>query len=314
MDFHATQRTIDDAVKLIKADDPSSKNRSFTRDNRIGIPSTLHRISAIRDKFNDIVGLTYRVGRHIDGVAELIADIVRSLGTHSILLLGPPGTGKTSLLRDITRILADEKQVVVVDTSNEIAGDGSSAHECIGKARRMQVQDRSRQDEVLIEAVQNHTPQVIVIDEIATSKEVEAASSISQRGVSMVATAHGNNLHSLMSNPPLVRLIGGIESVTLGDAEARARSKNFASGKPEPKKTVLERRGSPIFQVVIELLGYRKWRIHKRVDQVVDALLRGEDPIAEVRWQEEDGSMFSEFCRMRSVSFDEKWFESDEAQ
>jgi len=289
----------------------SSTNRIFSSDNRVGISQTLHRISAIPDRHGNIVGLTYRVGRHIAGVAALIKDILFHLGSKSLLLLGPPGVGKTSLLRDVTRTLSDQikKRVIIVDTSNEIAGEGSVPHDCIGKARRMQVRDRNHQDETLMEAVQNHNPEVIIIDELGNAKEVAAASSISQRGVSMVATAHGVTLQSLLKNPPMIKLLGGIQAVTLGDSAAKERAKNFVG---EGKKTVLERAGAPIFDVVIELKSYQEWRVYRDSGNVVDMLLRGENPIVEVRNMKEDGRMYSRFDKVRDINFDEKWFQLED--
>ena len=196
---------------------------AFGDDNRAGIERTLHRISAIRNRTGKIVGLTLRIGRSVFGTIEIIADFVES--GKSILIMGRPGIGKTTMLREAARVLADEqrKRVVVVDTSNEIAGDGDIPHPAIGKARRMQVRTPSLQHEVMIEAVENHMPEVIVIDEIGTELEAQAARTIAERGVQLIGTAHGNNLDNLMLNPTLSDLIGGIQSVTLGDDEARRR-------------------------------------------------------------------------------------------
>lgn len=253
---------------------------SFGDDNRAGIERTLHRISAIRNRNGKIVGLTCRIGRAVYGTIEIIKDFVES--GKSILIMGRPGIGKTTMLREAARVLADDlgKRVVVVDTSNEIAGDGDIPHPAIGKARRMQVRTPSLQHEVMIEAVENHMPQVIVIDEIGTELEAQAARTIAERGVQLIGTAHGNNLDNLMLNPTLSDLIGGIQSVTLGDEEARRR---------RTQKSVLERKAPPTFDCVIEIQDRDRVIVHADVAETVDALLRG-DPIApELRWRDEAG-------------------------
>jgi len=253
---------------------------TFGDDNRAGIERTLHRISAIRNRNGKIVGLTCRIGRAVYGTIEIIADFVES--GKSILIMGRPGIGKTTMLREAARVMADDfgKRVVVVDTSNEIAGDGDIPHPAIGKARRMQVRTPSMQHEVMIEAVENHMPQVIVIDEIGTELEAQAARTIAERGVQLIGTAHGNNLDNLMLNPTLSDLIGGIQSVTLGDEEARRR---------RTQKSVLERKAPPTFDVVIEIQDRDRVLVHADVADTVDNLLRG-DPVApELRWRDEEG-------------------------
>jgi stage III sporulation protein SpoIIIAA len=253
---------------------------SFGDDNRAGIERTLHRISAIRNRNGKIVGLTCRIGRAVYGTIEIIADFVET--GKSLLIMGRPGIGKTTMLREAARVLADDldKRVVVVDTSNEIAGDGDIPHPAIGKARRMQVRTPSLQHEVMIEAVENHMPQVIVIDEIGTELEAAAARTIAERGVQLIGTAHGNTLDNLMLNPTLSDLIGGIQSVTLGDEEARRR---------RTQKSVLERKAPPTFDVVIEIQDRERVLVHGDVADTVDALLRG-DPVApELRWRDEEG-------------------------
>ena len=239
---------------------------SFGTDNRAGIERSLHRISAIRNRNGKVVGLTIRIGRAVYGTIKIIEDLI-STGK-SLLLLGRPGVGKTTMLREIARILSDEadRRVIVVDTSNEIAGDGDIPHEGIGKSRRMQVASPSKQHSVMIEAVENHMPEVIVIDEISTELESEASRTIAERGVQLVATAHGNTLDNLLMNPTLSDLIGGIDSVTLGDEEAKRR---------RTQKTVLERRSPPTFDILIEIQGWNQVNIHADVSTSVDKMLRG---------------------------------------
>ncbi len=261
-----------------------SRIGAFGDDNRAGIARTLHRISAIRNRKGRIVGLSCRVGRAVFGTITLIRDLVES--GRSILLLGRPGVGKTTMLREVARVLADDfnKRVVIVDTSNEIAGDGDIPHPAIGRARRMQVPTPALQHAVMIEAVENHMPEVIIIDEIGTELEAQAARTIAERGVQLVGTAHGNTLDNLMMNPTLSDLIGGIQSVTLGDEEARRRG---------TQKSILERKAPPTFDMVVEIQNWERVAIHPDVAAVVDATLRGHFVPVEVRWFE-DGQVKSE--------------------
>jgi stage III sporulation protein SpoIIIAA len=255
----------------------------FGADNRAGIERTLHRISAIRNRKNEVIGLTCRVGRAVYGVIDIVQDIVMS--GKSILLLGRPGVGKTTLLREAARVLSEKKRVVIVDTSNEIAGDGDIPHPAIGRARRMQVPTPALQHEVMIEAVENHMPEVIVIDEIGRELETIAARTIAERGVQLIGTAHGNTLENLLMNPTLSDLVGGIESVTLSDEEARRRG---------TQKTVLERKAPPTFDVLIEIQDRQRMAVHDNVAEAVDTLLRGWDLTPEVRHVDEAGKVHIE--------------------
>jgi stage III sporulation protein SpoIIIAA len=260
-----TEKDLDHVVKSLG---------QFAEDNRAGIERTLHRISAIRSRTGRIIGLTCRVGRALEGTIDIIDDIVRS--GKSILLLGKPGVGKTTKLREVARVLSDEvqKRVVIVDTSNEIGGDGDIPHPAIGYSRRMQVPSPSRQHGVMIEAVENHMPEVIVIDEIGNEAEALAARTIAERGVQLIGTAHGGSLENLMLNPSLCDLIGGIQAVTLSDDEAKRRG---------TQKTVLERKAPPTFEVVVELLDFDRLAVHHNVQKTVDLILRGIMPRPEIR-------------------------------
>ncbi len=252
----------------------------FDDDNRAGIARTLHRIAGIRNRRGQVVGLTCRIGRAVYGTIDIIEDIVEE--GHSILLLGRPGVGKTTMLREMARILAEKKRVVIVDTSNEIGGDGDIPHPAVGKARRMQVPRPSHQHETMIEAVENHNPEVIVIDEIGREREAAAARTINERGVQLIGTAHGNTLENLLMNPTLSDLIGGIESVTLSDEEARRRG---------TQKTVLERRAPPTFDVLVEIQERQQLLAHRDVTTSVDAMLRGQPFKVELRKRNDDGAI-----------------------
>ncbi|XP_031284177.1 uncharacterized protein ycf45-like isoform X1 [Pistacia vera] len=259
----------------------TSQVGDFAIDNRAGISRTLHRISAIRNRKGAIIGLTCRVGRAVSGSANLLQDLVQDGA--SLLLIGPPGVGKTTIIREIARMLANDykKRVMIVDTSNEIGGDGDIPHAGIGNARRMQVPNSDMQHKVLIEAVENHMPQVIVIDEIGTKLEAMAASTIAQRGIQLVATAHGVTIENLIMNPSLEMLVGGVQSVTLGDEEANRRG---------VQKTVLERRGPSTFSSAVEIISKTELRVHRSLEATVDGILSGRIPNVEICRMHSDGS------------------------
>ena len=260
----------------------TSRIGEFTSDNRAGIERTLHRISCIRNRKGRIVGLTCRVGRAVFGTIRIIEDLVRE--GKSVLLLGRPGVGKTTMLREVARFLADEmnKRVIVVDTSNEIAGDGDIPHPGIGSARRMQVPSPELQHQVMIEAVENHMPEVIIIDEIGTDLEAAAARTIAERGVQLIATAHGNTLENLIMNPTLSDLVGGVQSVTLSDEEARRRG---------TQKAILERRAPPTFDILVEIQSFTQVAVHRDVAETVDAILRGYPVAPEMRELDAEGNV-----------------------
>ena len=267
-------------VTRAELDYVDERTGEFDADNRAGIERTLHRISAIRNRRGAVVGLTLRVGRAVYGTVDIIQDMIES--GKSVLILGRPGVGKTTLLREAARILAENKRVVIVDTSNEIGGDGDVPHPAVGKARRMQVKVPTLQHEVMIEAVENHNPEVIVIDEIGRELEALAARTIAERGVQLIGTAHGQTLDNLLLNPTLSDLVGGIEAVTLSDEEARRRG---------TQKTVLERRAPPTFDVLIEIQNRDRFTVHLDIMGSVDALLRGYPLPPEIRTRDAKGKI-----------------------
>ena len=282
-----TARFVDHEINLretevtrAEIDYVDERTGEFDADNRAGIERTLHRISAIRNRRVAVVGLTLRVGRAVYGTVDIIQDIIES--GKSVLILGRPGVGKTTILREAARILADNKRVVIVDTSNEIGGDGDVPHPAVGKARRMQVREPMLQHEVMIEAVENHNPEVIVIDEIGREAEAAAARTIAERGVQLIGTAHGQTLDNLLLNPTLSDLVGGIEAVTLSDEEARRRG---------TQKTVLERRAPPTFDVLIEIQTRDRFAVHQDIMASVDALLRGFPLPPEIRMRDDKGNI-----------------------
>lgn len=271
---------LDKEITRAEIDHITERIGDFDADNRAGMERTLHRISAIRNRRGVIVGLTCRVGRAVYGTVDIIQDLIES--GKSVLILGRPGVGKTTLLREAARILAETKRVVIVDTSNEIGGDGDVPHPAVGKARRMQVREPMLQHEVMIEAVENHNPEVIVIDEIGRELEALAARTIAERGVQLIGTAHGQTLDNLLLNPTLSDLVGGIEAVTLSDEEARRRG---------TQKTVLERRAPPTFDVLIEIQTRDRFTIHQDIMTAVDALLRDMPIPPEIRTRDESGEI-----------------------
>nr|QUE28808.1 Ycf45 [Porphyropsis coccinea] len=266
---------------------------NFSGDNRAGIERTLHRISCVRNRDGSIIGLTCRVGRAIFGTINIIRDLLET--GKSLLLLGKPGVGKTTAIREVARVLADEmqKRVVIIDTSNEIAGDGDIPHPSIGRARRMQVSKPEMQHQVMIEAVENHMPQVIIIDEIGTELEAVAACTIAERGVQLVGTAHGNYLESLIKNPTLSDLIGGIEYITLGDDEAKRRG---------TQKSILERRSAPAFEIAIEIHERYCWIIHENVEKSIDCTLKGIDYPTQKRIFNPIGKTLIEYSDVSTLS------------
>ncbi len=280
--FHREMVIVPQDVTELDLEYLVSRISSFGEDNRAGIERTLHRISAIRNRKGTIVGLTCRVGRAVYGTIKIIEDLVES--DKSVLLMGRPGVGKTTMLREIARVLADDahKRVVIVDTSNEIAGDGDIPHPGIGHARRMQVSSPALQHAVMIEAVENHMPQVVVIDEIGTELEARAARTIAERGVQLIGTAHGNTLENLIVNPTLADLIGGIQTVTLSDEEAKRRG---------TQKSILERMAPPTFNIVVEIQDRDKVAVHPDVSEAVDSLLRGSYLETEIRSLDENGEI-----------------------
>jgi stage III sporulation protein SpoIIIAA len=294
-----TARFVDREVVLLKIEVTRSdidyvveRIGVFDADNRAGIERTLHRIAAIRNRRGHIVGLTCRVGRAVYGTTDIIKDLIES--GKSLLLLGRPGVGKTTMLREAARILAESKRVVIVDTSNEIGGDGDVPHPAVGRARRMQVSMPSLQHEVMIEAVENHNPEAIVIDEIGRELEAAAARTIAERGVQLIGTAHGNSLENLLLNPTLSDLVGGIESVTLSDEEARRRG---------TQKTVLERRSPPTFDMLIEIQHRDRLAVHGDVGAAVDALLRGYPLPPEIRSRDDSGKIHIQHEPVQDNSF-----------
>ncbi len=293
-----TARFVDHEINLretevshAEIDYVDERTGEFDADNRAGIERTLHRISAIRNRRTSVVGLTLRVGRAVYGTVDIIQDIIES--GKSVLILGRPGVGKTTLLREAARIIAESKRVVIVDTSNEIGGDGDVPHPAVGKARRMQVREPMLQHEVMIEAVENHNPEVIVIDEIGREAEAAAARTIAERGVQLIGTAHGQTLDNLLLNPTLSDLVGGIEAVTLSDEEARRRG---------TQKTVLERRAPPTFDVLIEIQTRDRFAVHLDIMASVDALLRGFPLAPEIRTRDESGKIQIERSAPASTS------------
>ena len=272
-----------DEVTYEDIDSVVAKIGTFDLDNRAGMERTLHRISAIRNRHNRIIGLTCRVGRAVFGTLDIIADYIDS--GKSLLILGKPGIGKTTMLREAARVLSAKKRVVIVDTSNEIGGDGDVPHPAVGDARRLQVAQPTLQHEVMIEAVENHNPEVIIIDEIGRELEAQAARTIAERGVQLIGTAHGQTISNLLMNPTRSDLIGGIESVTLSDEEAKRRG---------TQKVVLERKSPPTFDVLVEIRQRNQVVVYQDVAEAVDALVRGIELQPELRTKSPKGQIIRE--------------------
>jgi stage III sporulation protein SpoIIIAA len=262
----------------------------FSGDNRAGIEKTLHRVSALRNRKGGIIGLTCRIGRAIFGTVSIVCDLLEK--KKSILLLGRPGVGKTTAIREIARFLSDElkKRVIIIDTSNEIGGDGDLPHPSIGKARRMQVGNPQSQHQIMIEAVENHMPEIIIIDEIGTELEAAAARTIAERGVQLVGTAHGRTLDNLIKNPVLADLIGGIQYVTLGDEEAKRRGSS---------KSIIERQAAPTFDIGVEIHNPKSWVIHENIGVSIDLLLQGQALALQKR---EIGKVNKNFIQCKIIS------------
>jgi len=210
----------------------------------------------------------------------MIADVLNRDNGESVLFLGKPGVGKTTVIREIARVLSDDlqKRVVIIDTSNEIGGDGDIPHPAIGSARRMQVPNPSEQHKVMIEAVENHTPEIIMVDEIGTEMEALACRTIAERGVQLIGTAHGRLLENLIKNPTLSDLVGGVTTVTLGDDEARSRG---------CQKTISERAAPATFPIVVEMHARSMWVEHD-VEVSVDDILVGNRPVVNLRTRDEE--------------------------
>lgn len=274
---------------------------NFGQDNRAGIDNCLHRISAMRDLKLRIYGLTMRVGRAVTGNADMITDLVLSenesrsgeVNGVSLLIMGVPGTGKTTIVREVSRLLAERVNVVVVDTSNEICGDGMIPHASLGLARRMMVPSIEHQSRVMLECLQNHTPDVIVVDEIGRKTEVQAAHTVRQRGVRLVASAHGD-LRSLVKNGQLNGLVGGVQTVTLGDAAAKSS---------KGRKLQAQRMGTPVFDAIVELKKgeLHTWRVVTNVAKAVDLILQGQNYPAQLRSRDEEGSIGLKLVDRKSV-------------
>ena len=296
---HGSEYLSQKIISWQDIDSMTKRISKFSNENRAGIDRTLHRISCIRNRQFLINGFTCRVGRAVFGTISVVRDLLES--EKSILILGKPGVGKTTIIREIARVLADEleKRVVIIDTSNEIAGDSDIPHSGIGRARRMQVAKTECQHQVMIEAVENHMPQVIIIDEIGTELEVLAARTIAEKGVQLVGTTHGNSLENLIKNPPLSDLIGGIQYVTLSDDEAKRRG---------TQKSILERKAYPAFEIIIEINHQNSWTIHEDVKNSVDLVLRGNlagKKGASLNYGA-GASLFTPFTQIRQFSLIEK--------
>lgn len=237
----------------------------FGSDGRACVANTAHRASVWRGRHGEPLGVTLRVGRYVPGAARALLPLAQR---GSLLILSKAGMGKTTLLRDLAAALAqgpDMPRVTVVDTSNEIGGDGPIPLPYLGRCRRIQVASREAQSQVMTEVLQNHTPDYVIVDEIATVAEAEAAWSISQRGVHLIGTCHGEHLEGLLQNRALNMLVGGTAQAFLSNEERRLRNKT--------RKSVLERPFSSPFPFVVELHERNRGHLYVDVNKAVDLIL-----------------------------------------
>lgn len=293
--------TIELLENIVHSVSKNKNDRRFGQDNRCGIDGTLHRISRKVNRSNRTIGMTLRVGRAVTGLSTLLHKELKA--KKSILLVGKPGSGKTTLLRDCAYYLGSlGGSVEIVDTSNEVAGDGNIPNSSIGNCRRIMVSQRQKQHEIMLEAVQNHGPDSLVIDEIGTVQEATAVRDISQRGVQLLGTAHGGSIKDIMDSPTLARLVGEIHSVILSgremerritnstEKESRKPSENIATGSSiingtsssstmsnstNQRKTVRERVFNSPFDILVEVKQPGTVAVYENLNTIVDSALNG---------------------------------------